>query len=107
MVATEHDAIARQADAIRNAMDEVAEVRRRHAGIAAVLVDLVGGRLDQRERRIVSQGMRQRRLDRQRVRGTYGIHSPASAGPVARNPFENRLHLRDAGSAGAASASES
>ena len=67
MVPTEQDAIASQADAIGNTI-QVTEVGRCHAGIAAVLVDLVRGRFDQRERCARLPGMEERRLDRQRMR---------------------------------------
>ena len=46
MITTENDPFGRKAAPRRYAFHETAEVSRRHAGIAAVLVDLVAGRLD-------------------------------------------------------------
>ena len=68
------------------------EVRRRHAGVAAVLVDLVGGRLDQRERCAGSSRMAQRRLDHQRVRRTDGKYPAGLACLVPADQVENDLH---------------
>ena len=92
MVAAEKNAVPRQADAIRNAMDEVAEVRRLHAGIAAVLVDLVRGRLDQREGRAGPSRMDERRLDHQGMRGANGKHAARLACLVTCDQVENGLH---------------
>ena len=69
MVAAEDDAIEGKADAAGDGLDEVAEVGRRHAGIAAVLVDLVAGGLDQ-HRQAEPVGVAHGRLDDQRVRRT-------------------------------------
>ena len=62
MVATEHNAFARQSDLRRNAEDEIAEGHRRHPGVAAAVVDLVAGRLDQHGAAVV-RCVLQRRLD--------------------------------------------
>ena len=47
MVAAEDQLVARKTDPVRNPLNEDTEVGRRHAGIAALLIDLVAGRLDQ------------------------------------------------------------
>ena len=71
MIAPEDDAGGIEADPRRNRLDKGAEVRRGHAGVAALLVHLVAGRLDQgapsaarrlQQRRFDDQGMR--RADR-------------------------------------------
>ena len=67
VVAAQHEQLRRQALDAGQRFDEAAEVDRRHAGVAAVLVDLVGGRLDQRrpaERGALAQ--RRRQHDRMR-----------------------------------------
>ena len=64
-------------------MDKVTEVRRRHPGIAAVLIDLVRGRLDQRERCAGTPRVAQRRLDHQRMRRTDGKYPAGLARLVA------------------------
>ena len=92
MVAAEKNAIPGEAGAIRNAMDKVTEVRRLHAGIAAVLIDLVRGRLDQRERRAGPPGMEKRRLDHQGMRRAYGKHAARLACLVTRDQVENGFH---------------
>jgi hypothetical protein len=46
MIASENDAGAVKTDARRNGLYETAEIGRRHTGVAALLVDLIAGRLD-------------------------------------------------------------
>ena len=93
MVPTEQNAISRQAGAIGNAMDKVAEARRFHAGVAAILIDLVGRRLDQRERRSGPQDMAKRRHDHQRMRGADGKYAARLAGLVTRDEVEDGLQF--------------
>src|SRR6516225_1758429 len=88
----ENNAMAIKAEAIRDAMDEVAEAHRRHAGIAALLIDLVRGRFDQRERRARTPGVKQRRLDHQRMRGAHGKHAAGLARLVPRDAIDNGPH---------------
>ena len=80
VVAAQDDPAARHADAVRDAVDELAEAVRRHAGVAAVLVDLVARRLDQ-GRAAVLHGLQQRRLDDHFMRRAYGhdAHSTRNA----------------------------
>ena len=47
MVATQNQAFALEADPVGDLLDKAPKVGRRHAGVAALLVDLVAGRLDQ------------------------------------------------------------
>lgn len=47
VVAAEDDPLLREGDAVGDAGDETGEIGGRHAGIAAVLIDLVAGRLNQ------------------------------------------------------------
>ena len=49
MVAAEQDPFLREALTVGNSANHGDEVRRLHAGIAAILVDLVRGRFDERE----------------------------------------------------------
>ena len=93
MVPAEQNAISRQAGAIGNAMDKVAEARRFHAGVAALLIDLVGRRLNQRERRSGPQDVAKRRLDHQRMRGTDGKYAARLAGLVTRDEVEDGLQF--------------
>ena len=67
MVAAENKARAGQADAFGDAPDEIAEIGRLHAGVAAFLVDLVAGGLDQ-GRGVVVERLQQGRLDHQPMR---------------------------------------
>src|SRR5437879_5405859 len=71
MVPAKKNAAPRQADAFGNAIHKVTETDRLHSGIAAVLIDLVRGCFDQRERRTRAAGMEQRRFDHERMRGAY------------------------------------
>ena len=107
MIATQHDAGSRDADAIRDSVDEIPECGRLHAGIAAVLVDLVRSGLDAGE--VFAQLLRvnQCSLDRDRVRRADGIDSGALAGAIAGNSVENRFHRIGAGALCPSSASDS
>ena len=67
MIAAEDQAIDRETRFVRMRLDKAAEAGRRHAGVAAVVVDLVAGGLDQHiraPRRAMAQGS----LDDQRMR---------------------------------------
>jgi hypothetical protein len=67
VVAAEHDPLAREAQPVCDAEDEVPEVARAHPGVAAELVDLIGGRLDEHVGS-VCRGLQHRRLEHRRVR---------------------------------------
>ena len=92
MIAAEHDALHRQTGAAGNRRDKVAEVRRRHPGIAAVLIDLIGGRLDQRKRCAGAPRVAQRRLDHQRVRRADGKYPAGLACLVPADQVEDDPH---------------
>ena len=83
MIAAEHDAVSPHADAIGDTVNKVTEVRRLHAGIAAVLVDLVRGRFNQRERCARAQRVKKRRFDHQGMGGTYGNRCRTARLPCA------------------------
>ena len=68
----------------------VGEVGGAQAGVAAVLVDLVGGRLDQQQA-AVGVGLAGGGLDDQRVRGADGGDPDGLAGAVARDEVAQRV----------------
>src|ERR1700738_453550 len=92
MIAAEKNPMARQPHATRDLMDEFTKAGRLHAGIASLLIDLVGGGFDQRERRTAAQGVQQRRLDHQRMRRADGIDAARLACLVMRDEVENGFH---------------
>jgi hypothetical protein len=65
VVATQQDACGIKPHLARNAMHKAHEISRGHAGIAAVLVDLVAGGFKQHKRQVMAPGMAQRSLDHQ------------------------------------------
>ncbi len=92
MVPAQQNALARQADLVGEAVDEVAEHLGRHTGIAAVLIDLVAGRLDQHHAHIGLQRVDESRLDDQRMGRTDRIYAASLAGLVPGDQIEHRLH---------------
>jgi hypothetical protein len=94
VVAAENKTFARQTAAIGDVMDEVAKAHRCHAGIAAVLIDLVRSRFDKGERHAGPAGVAQRCLDYEGMRGAYGKHAARLSCPVTRNAVENGLHAK-------------
>ena len=78
MVAAENQPPGIEADLRRDSLHEGAEARGRHAGIAALLVHLIAGRLDEHGR-VIGDALQQRRLDGQRMRGAdrSNAHAPA------------------------------
>ena len=79
MVAAEDQALAREADPVGDPVDEGAEVGRGHAGVAALMVNLVAGRLDQHWA-VVGLALAKGGLDDDRMGGADG----GRADPVAR-----------------------
>jgi hypothetical protein len=79
MVAAEDQALTGEVDSVGDAFDEGAKVGGRHAGVAAVMVDLVAGRLDQ-HRAVIRVALAKRSLDDDRMGGADG----GQADPVAR-----------------------
>jgi len=71
MVPAKKNPAPRQADAFSNGIHKVTESDRLHSGITAILMDLVRGCFDQRERRTRTVSMQQRRFDHERMRGAY------------------------------------
>ena len=71
-------------DLVRDAEDELTEVRRTQTGVAAELVDLVRRRLDQHVA-TVGGGLRDGCLDHGRMRRTHGVDTDGFAGLV---PFD-------------------
>src|SRR6202048_4248403 len=92
MIAAEKNPMARQPHAIRDLVDEFTKACRLHAGIASLLIDLVGGGFDQRERRTAAQGVQQRRFDHQRMRRADGIDGATLSRLVMRDEVENGFH---------------
>jgi hypothetical protein len=67
VIAAEHQALRGQSGVRREPRDERHELLRLDAGVAAILVDLVRGRLDQHAR-AVGERLLERRLEHERVR---------------------------------------
>jgi hypothetical protein len=97
VVATEQDALARQAALVRQPQHQVAELRRPKPRVAAFLVDLVGRCLDQRAAAHRARVL-ERRAQCQRMRRAYGVDSDGFAGPVAAHELEKCLHVASSGS---------
>lgn len=88
MISTEDQPVEIETDGPRDALDEVAEVLRRHSGVAAVLVDLVAGRLHEHVA-AASEAMAKSRLDHPRMGGADRRDADALAFREAlRNPAE-------------------
>ncbi len=92
MIAAERDPIGRDADAVGDDPDEVAEGSRGHAGVAAVLIDLVRGRLDQHKGRGVLRGVPESRLNHQWMGGADGSDADALAHFVPGDDVADDLH---------------
>ena len=91
MVASENDAFHRKANTLRDALHVVDKVSRRHAGIAAVLIDLIGRRLDENlaatAQRLLHDG-----ADNKFVRTAAGINARVLPGVIAFNHGLNGMH---------------
>jgi len=97
MIATEQHALARQADLIGHTPHDIAESRRPQSGVAAVLVHLIGGRLDEclpAEDVCVLQGGAQH----QRMRRADRIDAHWFAPAVTPQQLEQGSHARSSGS---------
>ena len=77
MIATKNKMVPRKSDAFGDLLDEAAETGRRHAGIAAFMIDLVAGCLDQHGHRF-GKAAQECGLDHHRV-------SRADGGDAARH----------------------
>ena len=97
VLAAEQHPLALETDLIGHRPDEFAERRRPPAGIAAVLVDLVGGRFDQH---VTAPGVRvlQSGRQHQRMRRADGGNTEQLAGAVAPHQLEQHLHADSSGS---------
>ncbi len=91
MVAAQQQAFAREADLVGDREDEFAEVPRRHAGVAAELVDLVGRGFDQHGG-FGAQAFAERRAQYDRMRGADRVDADRLACLVAADEFENGFH---------------
>src|SRR5690606_38276088 len=92
VVAAEHDPRRVEADLGGDAVDECDEVGRGHAGVAAVLVDLVAGRLEQDEGQAGALRMAQRGLDDDGVGRADRGHAAGDALLVARDQVLENVH---------------
>src|SRR5437868_739866 len=106
MVAAEHDARGIEPDALGDAAHEGHEIHGRHARVAAVLVDLVAGRLEQHECICMFQSMPQSGLDDDGMRAADGRHADGVTLLVARDEILHRVHAPASG-AGAGAAGRS
>src|SRR6185437_2061169 len=97
MIAAEEDAPARQSRLVREAQHHVAELRRPQARVAAFLVHLIRGGLDQR---VTLRGtcVLERGPQRQGMRRADGVDPNGLATPVAAHELEQRLHVASSGS---------
>src|SRR5678815_659203 len=91
MVATEPEPIHWESDARGDIAHEAPEVGGTHSGIAAELIDLIRGRLDQ-QRDFACLRFAQRALDDLRVRRAQRVHADALAVLVSRHDVEESLH---------------
>ena len=91
MIAAEPDALDRHADPRGDAVHEDAKPVGPHARIAAELVDLVRGGLDE-QRYVVGVRLAQRRLDDERMRRAQRIDTDRRAALVPRDDVDERLH---------------
>ena len=99
VISAKDNLVRRKACPICNASDEIAELRGLHAGIAAVLIDLVRRRLNQRERNLVPGGVNEGCFNHKRMRGTHGKDAARLSGLVPRDAFDHRLHFSSGASA--------
>src|SRR5579863_279499 len=90
MIAAKNDPVGGDARLKREALDKGPETRRRHAGVAAMLVDLIAGRLD--EDRIVAVAMlAQNRQECAPMGGAPGGQATGAPGAIVR---DDRAKLR-------------
>ena len=81
-----------KADARRDAVHQRAEISGRHAGVAALLVDLVAGRLDE-DAPVRAQCERQSRLNDDGMGGANRCDTGSTVGqPFAHEPREGPNH---------------
>ena len=93
VIAADPGALRRQAGARRDAVQEAHEVRGPHAGVAAELVDLVRGRLDE-QRGAGGLRLAHRALDDRRMRGAQRPDAGGLAARIPRDDVLQRLHGR-------------
>ena len=93
VVAAEDEAVARKADAVDDVVHECGEVGGPQAGVAAVLVDLVGGRLDEQQA-AVGVRLAGGRLEHDRVRGADRGDAHGGAGVVPGDEVTKRVWVR-------------
>ncbi len=92
MVAAQQYPPARQPHLVGYAKHELAKIVRRHSRIAAILIDLVAGRFDQRDRPLRFKYIQQRRFDDQRMGRTHRNNTAGLAALVTRDQIEHGLH---------------
>ena len=96
MVAAQNDPARIDARLSGESFDEGAETRRRHAGVASVLVDLIAGRLDEDRPVAVAVGPKDR-AQRLRMRGAPRGDAARAPGPIVgddRPQFGLGAHVR-------------
>src|SRR5262245_33181360 len=91
---------------MRDVLREAAEVVRRHTGVAAVLIHLIAGRLDE-ERRAARLRLLHRRFDHERVRRAQRIHAHRGTPLVPADDVEQRLHAESSGCSASINAASS
>jgi len=91
MIAPEQQAIDGQRGARGNLGDVGPEIHRRHARVAAKLIDLVGGRLDERVLAAAGGGT-QGSFHDQRVRAAHRTDPRSAAGLMRPDQFEQCFH---------------
>ena len=106
MVATQDQQAPVEPNLPRDTVDEVAEARRRHPGVAAILVDLVARRLDQ-DRGSVRHALQKGGFDREGVGRADGRDADARAGLATRRQIRDGRRCHDIGLPDAIKASSS
>ena len=89
MIASENDPGGVKTNARRDRLDETAEIGRRHAGVAALLVDLIAGRLD-KDAPARAKPERQGGFDDDWMGGA----NRCDAGPAVGQPFAHKRRER-------------
>src|SRR5262249_33019606 len=104
VIATQHDPFTRQAGLVGHAQNEIAKLRRPEARVTAVLIDLVGSRLDERQP-LFGLGMLEGSANDDGMRRAYRVDSDGCAGTVTLHDRGQVCHERppSAGSIGAGS----